>query len=282
MKHTYTGNIWYETVKRTTFIKWVFPNQSKDLQKDKDQKRSRSISQMKLRIAQQTPAPLSQTPASSKAKVQWRQKKAKITVLVSCMLLITYCGAKPPSHQEKKKVYTHMPLYLSLHDRSLIRHFHPSTQDTRYLPRFTGDLQRLHFLAFPQSWQFVRDTSADNGLPWCCGVLRAVAPVPARSLLSTWGVSCLPSFCLISKEAQSALFPTLQPSKGKWEKELSVQDRTRLYLAQFDPMLHNSGNKLLPPLGVGKKSTCPIVPDPAISKPTNPLLNYLSPPKQLF
>lgn len=89
-------------------------------------------------------------------------------------------------------------------------------------------------------------------------------------------------FCLISKEAHSALFPTLQPSRGKWEKEPSVQDRTRLYLAQFEPMLCNLGNKLLTPLVVGEKSTYPSVPDPAVSKPTNPLLNYLSPPQQLF
>lgn len=151
-----------------------------------------------------------------------------------------------------------------------------------YRPRFMSELQRLYFLAFPQSWQSIRDTSVDNGLPWRCGVLRAVAPVPARSLLNTWGVSCLPSFCLISKEAHSALFPTPQPSRGKWEKEPSVQDHTRLYLAQFEPMLRNLGNKLLAPLGMGKKSTSPRVPDPAVSRPTNPLLNYLSPPQQLF
>lgn len=150
-----------------------------------------------------------------------------------------------------------------------------------YLPRFMSEFQRLHFLAFPQSWQFIRDTSTENGLPWCCGVPRAAAPVPERFLLSTWGVSGLPSFHLISKEAHSALFPTLQPSRGKHEKEPSVQHHSRLYLAQFDLLLHNLGNKLLAPLRVEKKSTCPSVPDPALSKQTNPLLNYLS-PKQLF
>lgn len=94
---------------------------------------------MKLHIAQQTPAPSSQAPASSKAKVQSRQKKAKITVPVSCLLLITCYRAKQSGKttfsggekkQEEKNKYVHMPLHLSLHDGSLIRHFHPSTQES--------------------------------------------------------------------------------------------------------------------------------------------------------
>lgn len=74
-----------------------------------------SISQMQLHTAQQTPALLSQTPASSKVKVQSRQKKPNITMPVSCLLLITYYGAKPPSHHSKKKIsiYTYASVSIS-------------------------------------------------------------------------------------------------------------------------------------------------------------------------
>lgn len=164
-------------------------------------------------------------------------------------------------------------IYLCMIDFSLDTFIHAHKILYPYLSRFTSKFQsEFHFLAFPWSWQFIRDTSEENGLPWCCGVLRAAAPVPERSLLSTWDVSCLPSLHLISKEVHNALFPTLQPWRGKQEKKPSVQDHSRLYLAQFDLMRRNLGNKLLAPLRVGKKSTCPSMPDPALSKPTNPLL----------
>lgn len=175
-----------------------------------------------------------------------------------------------------------MPLCLSLHDRSPIVHFHPGTQDT-LIATCQGlwvnfrDFTSLPFLRADSS----SDTSVENGLPWFCGIPRAAAPAPEQSLLSTWSVSCLPSFHLISKEAHGALFPTMQSSREKREEEPPAQDHSRLYLAQFDLTLLNLGNKLLAPLRVGKKSTCPSVPDPALSKQTNPLLNYLN-PKQLF
>lgn len=116
-------------LKKTPFIKGYFQINSKTFKRIKIKRGVESISQMKLHIAQQTPAPSSQAPASSKAKAQSRQKKAKITVPVSCLLLITCYRAKQSGkttfsggekkQEEKINMYICLCIYLCMMDLSL-------------------------------------------------------------------------------------------------------------------------------------------------------------------
>lgn len=167
-----------------------------------------------------------------------------------------------------------------MHDVSLIRHLHKNTQEiaiatcqglqvnyrTDHLLQWAGGklfpkAKETLLPCIASEWQLIRDASTESGLRWPGRVLRAVAAVPARSLLNIWDVSCLTTFHLVSKQAHNALFPTLQPRREEGEKEPSVQDRGRLYLVQFDPILSNLGNKeLRVRWGWGRRAHLPVCP----------------------
>lgn len=147
---------------------------------------------------------------------------------------------------------------LSKHGISLIRHLHQNTQDTaiatcqalqgnyRRAIRYNEqegnyfqkqrDFTSLHCLRVDRSSGMSRQ--------------RVGSPDPVGSweqlLLSLQGLFLISGmFHVLLPSTRFPNRPTMQPRRGEGEKEPSVQDCRRLYLAQFDPILSNLGHKEL-------------------------------------
>lgn len=122
-----------------------------------------------------------------------------------------------------------MPLYLSLRDRSLIRHFHPSTQDTLIATCDGLWVNFRDFISLPS----LRADSSSGTRRQRMGSPDAAASWEQR-LLFLKGLFLAPGVSHVFPA--STWFPkrlTVQPSRGKQEKEPSVQHHWRLYLASL-------------------------------------------------